>query len=149
MCAIEANCHLFNIITISNVILIADSCLAINQFERITSCLCLGSNVTYECSVSGTGGTVWQGTLFNLCSSDRIFLRHSQFISGSSITRTCDNGTQIIGSTIGVISNSYISQLTATISHTSNHKTVQCYHDTGFSTDLIGTNQISFLNGII
>ena len=50
----------------------------------------------------------WQGTLFNLCMSDRIFLRHSQFNSGSTVSRTCNNGTEIIGYTIGACDKQFI-----------------------------------------
>ena len=94
----------------------------------LTTCTCLGHKVIYECTVSGSGVTTWNGTALEECSKGRIILRHSSYDSNYTISRTCgitglvkayavsesaDNGT-------------YTSRLILNVSNSSVGDTIEC-----------------------
>jgi hypothetical protein len=120
-----------------------------NQLTDITTCTCIGYNYIFECNVTGAGATVWSGTVFDHCSSSDILLRHSQYESGSQISSMCSNSGPVIGRTIGVVNDSHVSQLSIHINQNSDGDTVQCYHDNGSTLFLVGSSQISFIQGKI
>ena len=86
-----------------------------------------GGTLIFECTVIGSGVTVWQGSAFDCQeSNDEISLRHSEFTS--SEYRACNNGT-IVGQGIKVEGNSYTSQLT--VSTKSYKGIIECIYDNG------------------
>jgi hypothetical protein len=70
--------------------------------------------------------TVWQGTAFQCANvNDEIILRHSQFGEPYNLIGICNNGA-IVAQALGVVNNSYISQLNVTASLELNNTTVEC-----------------------
>jgi hypothetical protein len=60
----------------------------------------------------------------------------------------CSDRGPLIGRTIGVINDSYVSQLSVHIIQSSDGNTVQCFHDNGSTLFWVGSSQISFTQGI-
>ena len=113
------------------------------------ACTCPGDTITYMCTVVGPGNTLWGGTAFDCPStSNEIVLRHSQFSELTGDFGDCTNGT-IVGRSLGVEGNCYISQLSITASINLNDTTVQCVHDDtlGGVMVLINTSRISVISG--
>ena len=82
------------------------------ELTTLSSCICPGYEAVFECVVTGGGATIWSGTAFDNCSSDRIILRHSQFIQpGYNINNTCGDGGQVISRAVSAVNDSYTSQL--------------------------------------
>ena len=98
-----------------------------NTFQDI---LCPGDVLTTECATMGDGITVWQGTAFqcHYSSSNIILLLHSRFTGSHYPTGSCNNGA-IVAQGLGVVNDSYISQLNVTVSPELNNTTVECWHD--------------------
>ena len=115
------------------------------KLTALNSCTCLGYEAVFECVVTGDGATVWQGTAFDECSSDRIVLRHSEFnYSGYSISQICGTSGQLFSRAVSIVNESYASHLTVNVSEDFVGKTVECGSDNGFH---IGTKQISLTTG--
>ena len=116
---------------------------ASNIISQVISCP--GDVLTTECAIMGGGATVWQGTAFQCDSyNGEIVLRHSRFEGSYNQLGYCNNGA-IIAQGLGVVSNSYISQLNVTVSLELNDTTVECWHDSGKTTRIIRSIQITVL----
>ena len=102
-------------------------------------------NLAYQCTVSGSGTTVWQGSAFT-CDNNNdgtLQLRHSQFANGSLI-RECNSDDRIITArAVGVMGDNYTSQLTMSVTPEINNKTVQCVHDNGTTVGVISTSTVA------
>ena len=98
------------------------SASASNTFQAIS---CPGDVLTTECINTGGVATVWRGTAFQ-CGNGVIILQHSQFGSPHNINVTCNN-VAIIAQGLEVINDSYISQLSVTVSPELNNTTVECW----------------------
>ena len=106
----------------------------------INGCSCPGYTLTFECTVVGSGTTVWLGSAFDcVYSSNEIGLSHGRF--AISIRRTCNNGA-IVRQSLGVENNSYTSQLNVTVSRDLIGKSVTCVHDNGTYVYAIGSSII-------
>ena len=102
---------------------------------------CPGDALTTECAIMGDGATVWLGTAFQCKdSSNEILLLHRLFGESYSYIHTCNNGAAL-----GVVNDSYISQLNVTVSLELNNTTVVCLHDTGKIVTVIRWIQIIVL----
>jgi hypothetical protein len=75
---------------------------------------------------------------------DEIFLQHSQFGGSRNHTGTCNNRA-IVAQAIGVVNNSYISQLSVTASPELNNLTVECWHNFNLTDTVIKRIQIIVL----
>ena len=113
-------------------------------------CICPGYNLTFECSILGSGATVWQGSAFDCPStSHEILLSHSQF--EGAIDR-CSNGA-IVASGINVLPTAngdqcYISQLNVTVTDALRNKTVECFLDSNSQQSaVIGNATLIFTTG--
>ena len=110
---------------------------------------CPGDVLTIECAIMGGGATVWQGTAFQ-CDDHNFYrditLRHSQFGAQQkpTVTSTCNSGT-IIAQAIGIVNNSYISELTVTVSPEMNNTTVECVHSYNLTETLVKSTTITVL----
>ena len=110
------------------------------NLTTLTSCICPGYEATFECVVTGGVVTLWSGTAFDRCSSDRIILRHSQFIqSGYSFNETCGDSGPIVGRTVLVVNDSYTSQLILNVSQSLIGANIECSNHSG---SIVGTKQI-------
>jgi hypothetical protein len=137
-------------------LLITAGVSASNRFTQLDECICPGFNLTFECSILGSGLTVWQGSAFNCASSShQILLSHSQFEDG--ISKRCNNGANMImASSIGIVSASngigdqcYISQLHVAVTDAVRNKTIECFHDSGSQQSaIIGNASLIFTTGI-
>ena len=114
------------------------SASASNTFQAIS---CPGDVLTTECTIMGVGVTVWKGTALQ-CDNSEIVLLHIQF--NNTYTLTCNNG-RIVARGLGVINNSYISQLNVTVSLELNNTTVECWHDNYTAEIFIRSIQITVL----
>ena len=90
---------------------------------------CPGDVLTTECAIMGGGITVWQGTAFQCYRNNHesISLRHSQFRESEEPAGSCNNGA-IVARALGIVSNSYVSQLNVTVSLELNNTIVECIH---------------------
>ena len=94
-----------------------------------------------ECTVTGGGATVWQGTIFDGCQNEKIILRHSQFNTlGSVIRASCGMSQPIVGRTVSVANVSFTSQLFVDISEEIVGKTIECANESG---QIVGSKQIN------
>ena len=92
-----------------------------------------------DCNIDGGGATIWNGTSFRCQNTNHvIILRHSQ-INNSEIQKirgVCTNG-KIVASAIGIVNDSYISQLNVTVTPEMNNKTVECWHNHNLTDTLV------------
>lgn len=105
--------------------------------------VCAGQQLLYECTVVGPGTTIWEGSAFE-CAGGSILLIHSKFSSGT--TDEC-NGGAIVGRSLNVVNNCYISQLRVTTDVTMDGETVLCLHNNRSSDIMIGTSTINMITG--
>ena len=92
-----------------------------------------------ECTITGGGATVWQGTIFDGCLNEKITLRHSGFTSGIVFHQPCGTRQPIVGHSVSVADGSFISQLLVNISEELTDKTIECASDSG---QIVGSKQI-------
>ena len=119
---------------------------------NLDGCVCPGDQLTYECSSFGGVATVWHGSAFSNCSgqdNNEIILRHSRFnVLGttSSATAALDcNGQSLVARSIGVINDTFTSQLTVNATIDTSNKTIQCDREDANGTKiLVGTMSIQF-----
>ena len=109
------------------------------------TCACPNQVLTYSCTVTGGGATIWSGTAFR-CSSKRneIILRHNRFDSGT--IGVC-NGGVIIARSVRVDSDNFTSQLTVNVSSGLNNRTVECIQNLDRGMMTIGEHTISIISG--
>ena len=120
---------------------------ASNEFQmpENTGCTCPGSMLIYNCTVVGTGTTIWQGTAFT-CPAEGIILRHDRFTGG--VAGDCNSGSiAITGRSLGVENNCYASQLVVTVSSALHNKTVECVHNSNDGSNSIGLSRLTILEG--
>ena len=110
--------------------------------SQATCISCPGDVLTIECTIMGRGATVWQGTAFQCGSS--IILRHSQFGGSYNSIWTCNDGA-IVAQALGIVNNSYVSQLNVTVSLELNNTTVECWHSYNLTDTVIKRIQIVVL----
>ena len=95
------------------------------------------------------GNTLWSGTAFNCpSSSNEIVLRHSQFGSGGA-SGDCTGGALVARSLRVENGNSFVSQLTATVSTAFNNQSIRCEHNSNAETRIIGESVLNVVSGII
>ena len=121
-----------------------------NGFTQLDECICPGFNLTFECSILGSGLTVWQGSAFDC----QILLSHVHSRFEDAIGH-CNSGG-IEASSIGVVPASngtndqcFISQLRVAVTDVMRNKTVECIHDQpGLQPAVIGNTTLIFTTGI-
>ena len=105
---------------------------------QLYDCTCDGHSQIYECTVSGGGFTIWQGSAFD-CEQNHnmVRLRHTAY--ATEAVGDC-NDRAIMASSIGVSNNDYYtSMLNITVGQEMNNETVDCvHHDTQGRTTIIG-----------
>ena len=141
--------HLFNEVKFNYIILYnvdtyfvlgATGKLQATTGSTIDIALCPGEVLTIECSIIGGGVTVWQGTVFNTCDNQESFsLRHSQF--QSNFEKYCTN-IALFARVIGVVNNSYVSELNVTVNLEMNNTTIECVHSYNITEILVRTINI-------
>ena len=124
-----------------------------NGFTQLDECICPGFNLTFECSILGSGLTVWQGSAFDCVSlSHQILLSHNRF---EDAIGHCNSGG-IVASSISVVPASngtddqcFISQLRVAVTDAMRNKTVECIHDQPrLQPAVIGNTTLIFTTGI-
>jgi hypothetical protein len=121
------------------------------KLTALSSCICPGyETVIFECVVTGSGATIWNGTALDHCSIEKITLRHSEFNQpGYNISHTCGDNGQVIGRAVSVVNGSYTSQLLVNVSQGLNSADVECARQTLSNGVLhIGTEQILLTTGL-
>ena len=111
-----------------------------------TDCLCSGDTVTFECIAVGPGITLWQGSAFMNCESNNIVLLHSQFLSSMGTSGTCNDGA-IIGWSLTVDNNCFISRLNVTMSTELQDRYIECVYDDGIHPLSVGLSKMLQLTG--
>ena len=108
-----------------------------NEFGVVSSC---GCELVVECTITGGVATVWQGTIFDSCPNGKITLRHSQFTTGTSLSRSCGTMLLIVGRSISAADRSFTSQLIITLcNNTINDTVIECANQNGC---IIGSHKI-------
>ena len=118
-----------------------------NEFEFMvvnsSNCTCEGYNQVYECIVTGSGAIVWRGTAFDCSTSSNEMV----LLQSSSGTEVCNDGA-ISGCIIGADNNTYLSQLTVSVSAEMIGMNISCFHDSGATPKLIGSAILTLTTGI-
>ena len=97
--------------------------------------------MVFECAVEKGVATVWQGSALECRNSnDEIILLHSRFNNGTS--SSCSSEA-VVGMSIGVENDLYISQLVVRIKDGMTNREVKCFRDSGNEADLIGQQNIT------
>ena len=107
------------------------------------NCTCEGYSQIYECRVTGGGLIVWKGTAFECPSSSNEIV----FFQSSSGIQVCNDGA-ITGRIIHAENNTYVSQLTVSVSAEMIGTNINCYHDSAATQSLIGSSLLSLTRGI-
>lgn len=102
-----------------------------------SDCLCSGHQLLFECTTVGPVATVWQGSAF-LCENNNILLRHSQYALPQGATGECNNGA-IRAHSVGVQGNRFVSQLNVSLNSDLDGLSVQCAHNNGQESSIIGS----------
>ena len=114
----------------------------------INTCVCphTGYNLTFQCTTTGSGNTLWTGSAFN-CNEygDEISLEHSLF-NTKGVIRDCGNFT---GHSLSVENNSvtYTSQVSVPFSLDLIGQSIQCFHDSTQNIVIVGNSTISITTG--
>ena len=119
-----------------------------NELLLVTESNC-SCTIVYQCTVTGKGSTVWQGSAFHCDDTEgSLTLRHSQFASGM-YEEEC-NGGEVVARAIGVNESIFTSQFSLTVSPEMNNKTVECAYDNGTTVSVIDTATVTvvFAEGI-
>ena len=96
----------------------------------------------------GTGTTVWKGSAFQCPDNgNNILLSHRHFSSPGTMD-TCNNGA-IVGQSIRVANNSYISRLNVTVDASMDGQTIKCFYNNGSREIEIGLDTITIRAGIV
>ena len=115
----------------------------------VNDCTYQGHNVTYECTVSGNGATVWNGTAFDCpLTNNELTIFHT--ISNSFISQRplpCNNGAITVHA-VRAGNGFYTSQITIRVSNEFNGTTVVCAHDNGTLSTRIGSAILNITTGI-
>ena len=106
--------------------------------------MCPGCELVVECTITGGGGTVWQGTIFDSCPNDKITLRHSLFNTGIVLNESCGTMQPIVGRSVSIADGSYTSQLLVNISEDLFGRTIECANNSGY---IVGRKQIGTPSG--
>ena len=112
----------------------------------VNGCICEGHNVTYECTVSGNGATIWTGTAFDCASANNELIIFHSTNDTSEMSTYCNNEAITVHA-IRAENNSYTSQITIQISDEFNGTTVICAHDNGTDTVEIGSAILNITTG--
>ena len=119
-----------------------------NLFVAINDCTCEGHNVTYECTVSGNGATIWKGIAFD-CSltNNELTIFHANNSFTSERPLSCNNGAITVHA-IGAEEGAYKSQVTIQVSDELNGTTVVCAYDNGTLSTEIDSAILNIITGM-
>ena len=116
-----------------------------NSLVAVNSCTCEGYVQIYECRVTGYGATIWKGTALDCHSStNEIVILPSDSVNRSI---TCNNG-EIVGRLVRRENNSYVSQLSVSVSSEVIGGSIGCYHEVGVDALEIGTLRLATTTGM-
>ena len=113
-----------------------------SELVAMKNCICEGYTQVYECRVSGSGAIVWRGIAFDCSSSSNEMV----LFQSSSDTEVCNDGA-ISGRIIRAENNTYISQLTVSVSAEMVGTTISCFHDSRGTQNLIGSSLLTLTRG--
>ena len=118
-----------------------------SMLAQLDDCTCLGYNQTFECTVFGSGFTIWQGTALSGCQRNEIQLCYCEYID-SRATGQC-NGGKIVAKSVGRTSgNCFTSQLRTAVVEEIINETIECIHLQGVSTTVtVGQSTLSLTQG--
>ena len=104
-----------------------------SELVQLNDCTCLGYTQTFECTVCGSGSTVWNGTFFDCEHGNEIELRHSRYDGMDPDNRgpprvECNQGA-VLAKSIGRFGECYTSQLIITVGGEMINGTIGCIHN--------------------
>ena len=104
-----------------------------SELVQLNDCTCLGYTQTFECTVCGSGSTVWNGTFFDCEHGNEIELRHSRYDGIDPENRgpprvECNQGA-VLAKSIGRFGECYTSQLIITVGGEMINGTIGCIHN--------------------
>ena len=106
-----------------------------SELVQLNDCTCLGYTQIFECTVCGSGSTIWNGTFFDC--ENGIELRHSRYTniidgtdpdSCTSLCVECNQGA-VLAKRIGRFGDCYTSQLIVTVGEEMINGTIECIYD--------------------
>ena len=121
------------------------------RFMLINTCVCrhTGYNLTFQCTTTGPGNTLWRGSAFDCINENQeISLPHSFFSHPGGANQNCGKFT---GYSLSVENNHYTSQVSVPFSLELIGQSIRCIHDNTHDHDLvdIGNHTVSVTAGII
>lgn len=115
-----------------------------NALVALNNCTCEGYNQIYECRIYGREATVWRGTAFNCPDKGNEI---SLFYINAGTKKICNDGA-ISGCITRADNNTYISQLTVSVSAETIGMNISCLHDVGGTPMLIGSSLLTLTPGM-
>ena len=112
------------------------------RLNKLSTCTCLNTNITYTCAINGFGFTIWRGSAFDCPTQlNRILLRHTSFENG---TMGFCNGGDIYGRSLGVNGSIYTSQIVVYVTSNLIGRIIECaYSLTGATVTDINSTTIA------
>ena len=129
-------------LTHSSITYVVSGYVSGDELVANNTCTCEGYDQVYQCRITGSGATVWTGTAFD-CSSNEIIILHTSSNVGVEIA--CNDGA-IVGELIRTENNTYVSQLTVSVSAEIVGTNISCSHDSR-GTRLIGSSLLALSTG--
>ena len=114
-----------------------------NGLRQVTSCVCSGCELVFECTVEDGSATVWQGSVFNGCQNNKTILRRTSTLM---INQTCGTRRPISAYITSVTNESVTSRLTVWLIQEINDSKVQCANESGH---IFGETYIELPSGIV
>ena len=103
--------------------------------------------IIYQCTVQGSGTTIWKGSAFtDKCLTENIQLRHSRF-NASSDTRITGECGPFLAYEVVSANNTFTSRLNVTITEDAVDETVKCVYDDGEMEAIIGSENLTLNSG--
>ena len=115
-----------------------------NEVYMMSNCICPGENITYFCSISSDGFTVWSGTVME--SNCMIVLPHNEFASNNSVAY-CNNRA-VVGRGVSQENDCYTSTLSIPATPDLEGRTIVCQLDNVIVTT-INTTTLSLTRGMV
>ena len=129
---------LYSVCMDENIFFVSESSVGMLTMVNTTECICPGlSVVSFRCSITGGGTTIWQGSAIEPCVNN-IILNHLDFDGRGRPRGECTE-RGIVAYGIDSFQNTYVSQLDVWISNELQGKTIICAYDNGTAEVAVGS----------
>ena len=132
------------------VIFLVQYCFLVTTGSKISTSVCQGDILTFNCTVNGGVSTVWQGSAFKcIQTNNEIVLLHSRS-NTSNDSGSCDDGDIAAYAVLYSNRDEYFSEInvTPTSPFTVSSFTVVCFKDNGTNAIVVSNWTVSISNDL-